>query len=211
MMHGHPNQSGGYEEYADRLAAALTTRTEAPVGHSDREFDDAFRVCLDGIASSVRAQYPRLPSADVEDVAAETVSALIRALQAGTEIREPGRWLFVVARNKAADVTAAHARTAPTEDPHPRPPAASDDPDVTALIDALGDKSLVRAAIAKASEAGDRTVLRVVVTWLELYERSVSAPTLRALGEEAEISHQGASDALRRFGKYIKDAEAVGS
>jgi hypothetical protein len=101
-------------------------------------------------------------------------------------------------------------RTIPTEEPDQRMSAASDDPDVIALIDALGDKSLVRAALAMARDRGDRTVVRVVLTWLELYEQSTSAPTLRTLGEEAEISHQGAADALRRFTEYVKEADPTG-
>jgi DNA-directed RNA polymerase specialized sigma24 family protein len=211
MTQGHPNQSGGYAEYADRLLVALVYRSEGRSDLVDPEFDEVFRVCCDGIARSVRAQYPRLSSADVEDVVAETVSALIGAVEGGTEVRDPSGWLFIVARNKAADTTAAHARTVPTENPNPSPSPEPDDPDVAALIEALGDKSLVRAAIAKASASNDRTVLRVIVTWLELYERSGISPTLRTLGEEAEISHQGAADALRRFAGYVTEIEAGGS
>jgi DNA-directed RNA polymerase specialized sigma24 family protein len=204
-VHRDPNRSEQQGDYAVGLVAVLSKRGK---GLYSSEFDDAFRVCLDGIARSIRAQYPRLAADDIDDVAAESVWALIERVRAGGEIESPGRWLFGVARNKAADITRALARTTPAEDPASQSPdPGQEDPDVAALIDALGDRALVHAAIRLARERGDRTTLRVAITWLELYERKADRcpPTLRLLGKEAEISHQGAADALERFRGYLQE------
>jgi DNA-directed RNA polymerase specialized sigma24 family protein len=206
-MHLDPNRSEQQGDCAAQLVAALGERKQ---GLGSREFDEAFRACLDAISRSVRAQYPRLAAADIEDIAAESVWALIERVKGAGEIESPGRWLFVVARNKAADVTREVVRTAPAEDPLADVEQPAEDPNIAALIDALADKALVHAAKRLARERGDRTALRVVVTWLELYSRADEsvAPTLRQLGEEADISHQGASDALARFRGYLEEVGA---
>lgn len=185
-----------YEESAESLAAAIRGGGAPP--------SDAYRVCLLGISASVRARYSRLGRRDADEIAADAVSELFEALTQNRDVDKPGAWMLGAASNMALTRLASLTRSGLTQDPQVSSGEIADEsPEVAAIIDALADKARVRAAIRAALADEDRTVVRVVVSWLDLYERSNDAPASRAVGKRAGISHQGVADALRRFGEYL--------
>jgi hypothetical protein len=153
-----------------------------------------------GITASVRARFPRLPARDREEIAADAISTLFEALTAGRTIDNPGAWLLGVARNMAIDSTQSLLRATPTEDVQDD---GETETNAAALLEALGQNDWIWSALRLAREEGDTTVFRVVVSWLDINECDGKPPSSRAVGDRAEVSHQGVLDALKRFGRYL--------
>jgi DNA-directed RNA polymerase specialized sigma24 family protein len=182
-----------YRQAAEALAEAFR--------HGARPDSQSFDVCVTGITASVRARFPRLPARDREEIAADAVSTLFEAMKAGRTIDDPGAWLLGVARNMASDRTQSLIRATPTEDV---PDDAESEAGAAALLEALAQRDWVRSALKVAQDEGDTTVLRVVVSWLDIHERDGKPPSSRTVGDRAEVSHQGVLDALERFGRYLQ-------
>jgi DNA-directed RNA polymerase specialized sigma24 family protein len=160
--------------------------------------------CLTGLARVVHARYPGLAGSDVHEIASDAITALFEAARGGREIQEPAAWMMTVARRGAYDAWKALQRTVPSEDPlgaAPLPQEAEDG--ILQLIDALADRQLVKRAIRAALAADDRTVIRVIVAWLDLYETTGQVPSVRTVEARTGVPHSTVAKALTRFAKYL--------
>jgi hypothetical protein len=197
-------------------AAILVTLTQLR-NSSDRLFR-AFRarehpdpvdleVCLAGIAHVVRARYPGLSRRDLEEIASDAITGLFEAARAEREIGEPASWMLGFARNASYDQWKALQRTTPSEDPLSEVSLPNEAEDgILRLIDALTDKLAVKQAIRAALADEDRTVIRTIVAWLDLYETTGTVPSVRTVGARADVSPSTVAKALVRFARYLRDA-----
>lgn len=152
-----------------------------------------------------RGRYPSLSEHDAEEIAADAITALFEATRAQRQIAEPFAWLIATARNAAYDRWKAEQRTTPAEDPAESIELTPEGEDaLQSLIDALADRQLVKLAIRAALAADDRTVVRVVVAWLDLYETTGAVPPVRRVGTRADVPASTVAKALSRFARYLR-------
>lgn len=109
-------------------------------------------------------------------------------------------WLKSTARNIAVDTFRRAER---------RPSISGDltilssDDELAASISESYDAEIVVLAMSHAASAGDAAVVRIVVEWLLLAERSGSTPSLRQVAERSGVTHPTVASALTRFGRYV--------
>ena len=165
---------------------------------------DDVSVCLSAIGQIVHARYGDISARDAEEISSDAITALYEAAFGRTQaIEEPAAWLVAVARNKAYDSWKAQQRTTPTETPADHEQLVDSDV-ATSLVDALADRQQVRSAIRSAIAAGDRTVVRIVVAWLDLYELTGKAPSVRQVAHRSEVPRSTVSKAMHRFEGYLR-------
>jgi DNA-directed RNA polymerase specialized sigma24 family protein len=191
-----------------RTQREATDRPDAPPRHDPR-LAASYAATAASLHQHVARTFPRLPRNDIEDVVADALEALLRALIDQKPIGDAGAWLLGAAVNKAADRHEHASRLIVTEDVE-RLIASEEasDPDGR-LRRALEAKHEVRAAVRLAFARKQWTVARVALAWLDHYETHERAPTLRELGAAAEISHEGARQALARFHDLVVECQST--
>ncbi len=193
----------------DEAAARLTSTMED--GHEVASAD--YETVVTALARYARGF--GLSSHDAEEVVADVMSEMLARVrgQRGTEseLRQPTAYLFWTTRNRARDRLRRIRARGETElvghDADVRYYSDEDDA-VVRLLDREATAAILEDALRAAVAAGDRLVVRVVVSWLNLAEETGAPPSSRAVAEQAELSHTSVNAALRRLATYLPPGAA---
>jgi DNA-directed RNA polymerase specialized sigma24 family protein len=168
-----------------------------------------FHAGVAALQSYLQRRYsPPLSSADIKDVAADSVSQLFEASQRGLvhDAGNPTGYLLTIANRKA--LACIHDRgRAVTVDSHAPSRWLLTDEAAAARLDRLATVEVVRQAMAAARRDRDATVVRVATYLLDQIQRTGEVPSTRVAAEALGLSHAGVGKAMRRLRDYITDAE----
>ncbi|MFL5914896.1 MAG: hypothetical protein ACJ752_04570 [Gaiellaceae bacterium] len=185
---------GGFPAAARRLCRILSGPEAGELSHSE------FMLLVTELKKVIWHVKPgRFQPADVDDFSSESLARFSAACRrGGVGCDRAERYLSEICRNVVFD---ALRRV--------RPAAEQDDelPDQAALeafgrVEGRGD--LLRALEAMR-EDGHLTCVRIVVAYLDLADAEGGTPSLRRVGEAADVSAPTVRECLVRFGTYLTD------
>lgn len=139
---------------------------------------------------------------DIEDIVAETFLRFVAAVLGGHV--DPARPAHLYLIQTARDVAAERPRR---EQPLGLDvPASRSDDAVSSLLQDAASSEAIDAAMAAARRNGDHGAAKVAAVWLVLAQDLGRAPSSSQAAEAAGISSTDVTDALTRFGRYIREA-----
>lgn len=184
------HEPGSFHECTERILKLLEG--------GDQGADDAgdLATVLDGLSRFLAGRFQSLSSADIADIASESLVRLLEASQAGRldQERSPAPYLTRIAHNLAVS-RLRRGRDVELQQSHA--PLADDD--LARLLDAQATHERLQLALARAARAGDHVMLRVVKAWLSLAEAKGAAPPSREVAERLGVSHTTVNEALARL------------
>jgi DNA-directed RNA polymerase specialized sigma24 family protein len=189
-----PQPRGSFHESAVRLLA-LSQGTDPAQGDAND-----FEVIVDGLSRFLAGRFQSLSQAEIADIIGESLLRFLEASREGRidQGRSPAPYLTRIAHNVAVSRL---RRSASVELPQSDPGLADDE--LARLLDARASSERLGAALARAAEAGDHVLLRVVKTWLGLAEAKGAAPGSREVAERLGLSHTSVNEALGRLREYL--------
>jgi len=147
---------------------------------------------------------PPLVSADIEEIATESVARLIESVRRG--LVDPGfsptGYLVKIAANEAVAAIRRTQRIVPVDTAHPGFLALTD-AQAVAQLDSSATPEIIQDAMAEAYRQHDATAIRVATHLLDEIQRTGKAPSSRAAAQVLGLSHEGVGKALRRLRTYI--------
>jgi DNA-directed RNA polymerase specialized sigma24 family protein len=156
---------------------------------------------LEGLARFLRSRTVDLDEDEAWELASEAVTRLVSLRE--TEVRNAGAYLTVVAWHLAVDRLRAKAKVDLRPGDEIDSAAPAEDPRLAALLEASADVDEVRAGMRAAIDDGNWATARVVAAWLDLASELGHAPSSRAVGSRAGVSHTTVNALLRRFRAYL--------
>lgn len=127
---------------------------------------------FDGLSARLRAQWPWLPSDDVNQAVAEAFEALYEGLGKGITVEDPVLWLAGVARHKATDIMRGRER----EELRGEMPLAARALQPNLLSDDTGRRSLL-AQLARGllPRLGSRNIQAVMGFYIDAVEQGATS------------------------------------
>jgi hypothetical protein len=176
-----------------------------------------------GIVSGVLRRYAQgfgLSRHDAEEVVGDVMSETLALLRAPrrtrNQLREPTAYLFWITRNRARDRLRRIRTRGETElvgDDVDARFYSHEDEAVVRMLNRRATAAVLEDVLRAAAVAGDRLVIRVVASWLNLAQESGAAPSGRQVAKRAGVSHTTVNAAMRRLATYFPPdvADAVSS
>jgi len=184
--------------FAEAVAALMDSIDD----HAAFTDSDAYgQICL-GL-SPVRRFFPTISHEAWEDLVDEAVVRFLEKCADGEIRREgnPAAYLLQITRNAAIDHVRKQGKEATGQ---ALPDVTGGDDAIAASVDATAGRQAVEAGLRAAWEAGDDTVVQVVLAWLTAAAAEPgTAPSSRKVAQATGLSHTGVSDAMARFKRYL--------
>jgi DNA-directed RNA polymerase specialized sigma24 family protein len=176
-----------------------------------------------GIVAAALIRYAQgfgLSRDDAEEVIGEVMSETLALLRARdrprARLRDPTAYLFWITRNRARDRLRRIRTRGEIEfvgDDVDARYYSEEDEAVVRMLNRGATAAILEDAMRAAAVAGDRLVIRVVASWLNLAQESGAAPSGRQVAQRAQVSHTTVNAALRRLATYFPpdESDAVSS